>query len=117
MRVMDDDRGPRRGDDDRAPRRGFDDDRGPRRGMDEPRVPRRGADDDWGPRRGGDDDRGGRRGMDDSGPRRGDDARPWKPLGRPGVSPNGICLYFLAEGRLTNICAKGVITRNLIFLS
>ncbi|XP_050981764.1 eukaryotic translation initiation factor 3 subunit A isoform X2 [Labeo rohita] len=83
-RGMDDDRGPRRGDDDRGPRRGFDDDRGPRRGMDEPRGPRRGADDDWGPRRGGDDERGGRRGMDDSGPRRGDDARPWKPLGRPG---------------------------------
>ncbi|XP_072533485.1 eukaryotic translation initiation factor 3 subunit A isoform X2 [Salminus brasiliensis] len=84
-RGMDDDRGPRRGmDDDRGPRRGFDDDRGPRRGMDEPRAPRRGADDDWGPRRGGDDERGGRRGMDDSGPRRGDDAKPWKPAGRPG---------------------------------
>uniref|UniRef100_W5KCV9 Eukaryotic translation initiation factor 3 subunit A n=1 Tax=Astyanax mexicanus TaxID=7994 RepID=W5KCV9_ASTMX len=84
-RGFDDDRGPRRGmDDDRGPRRGFDDDRGPRRGMDEPRTPRRGADDDWGPRRGGDDDRGGRRGMDDSGPRRGEDARPWKPSGRPG---------------------------------
>ncbi|XP_026080022.1 eukaryotic translation initiation factor 3 subunit A-like isoform X2 [Carassius auratus] len=83
-RGMDDDHGPRRGDDDRGPRRGFDDDRGPRRGMDEPRGPRRGADDDWGPRRGGDDERGGRRGMDDSGPRRGDDPRPWKPLERPG---------------------------------
>uniref|UniRef100_A0A673K1W5 Eukaryotic translation initiation factor 3 subunit A n=1 Tax=Sinocyclocheilus rhinocerous TaxID=307959 RepID=A0A673K1W5_9TELE len=86
-RRGDDDRGPRRGmDDDRGPRRGFDDDRGPRRSMDEPRGPRRGADDDWGPRRGGDDERGGRRGMDDSGPRRGDDPKPWKPLGRPGVS-------------------------------
>uniref|UniRef100_A0A8C2PW80 Eukaryotic translation initiation factor 3 subunit A n=1 Tax=Cyprinus carpio TaxID=7962 RepID=A0A8C2PW80_CYPCA len=84
-RRADDDRGPRRGmDDDHGPRRGFDDDRGPRRGMDEPRGPRRGADDDWGPRRGGDDERGGRRGMDDSGPRRGDDPRPWKPLERPG---------------------------------
>lgn len=85
-RGLDDDRGPRRGmDDDRGPRRGFDDDRGPRRGMDEPRGPRRGADDDWGPRRGGEDDeRGGRRGMDDSGPRHGEDARPWKPSGRPG---------------------------------
>nr|XP_055026255.1 eukaryotic translation initiation factor 3 subunit A [Misgurnus anguillicaudatus] len=84
-RGFDDDRAPRRGfDDDRAPRRGFDDDRGPRRGMDEPRGPRRGADDDWGPRRGGDDERGGRRGMDESGPRRGDDLKPWKPLGRPG---------------------------------
>ncbi|XP_028982986.1 eukaryotic translation initiation factor 3 subunit A [Betta splendens] len=85
-RGGDDDRGPRRGfDDDRGPRRAFDDDRGPRRGMDDSRGPRRGADDDWGPRRGGgDDDRGGRRGMDD-GPRRGgDDAKPWKPLGRPG---------------------------------
>ncbi|XP_028279093.1 eukaryotic translation initiation factor 3 subunit A [Parambassis ranga] len=83
-RGGDDDRGPRRGfDDDRGPRRGFDEDRGPRRGMDDSRGPRRGADDDWGPRR-GDDDRGGRRGMDD-GPRRGgDDAKPWKPLGRPG---------------------------------
>ncbi|XP_056147789.1 eukaryotic translation initiation factor 3 subunit A [Lampris incognitus] len=81
----DEDRGPRRGfDDDRGPRRGFDDDRGPRRGMDDSRGPRRGVDDDWGPRRVGDDDRGGRRGMDD-GPRRGgDDATPWKPLGRPG---------------------------------
>uniref|UniRef100_A0A8C1S822 eIF3 p167 n=1 Tax=Cyprinus carpio TaxID=7962 RepID=A0A8C1S822_CYPCA len=86
-RRADDDRGPRRGmDDDHGPRRGFDDDRGPRRGMDEPRGPRRGADDDWGPRRGGDDERGGRRGMDDSGPRRGDDPRPWKPLERPGAS-------------------------------
>lgn len=86
-RGFDDDRGPRRGfDDDRGPRRGFDDDRGPRRGMDDSRGSRRGADDDWGPRRGGDDDRGGRRGMDD-GPRRGDDdAKPWKPLGRPGKS-------------------------------
>uniref|UniRef100_A0AAQ6A5N8 Eukaryotic translation initiation factor 3 subunit A n=1 Tax=Amphiprion ocellaris TaxID=80972 RepID=A0AAQ6A5N8_AMPOC len=96
-RGFDDDRGPRRGgdddrpmrrgfDDDRGPRRGFDDDRGPRRGMDDSRGPRRGADDDWGPRRGGDDDRGGRRGMDD-GPRHGgDDAKPWKPLGRPGKS-------------------------------
>ncbi|XP_051506806.1 eukaryotic translation initiation factor 3 subunit A-like isoform X2 [Myxocyprinus asiaticus] len=84
-RGFDGDRGPRRGfDDDRGPRRGFDDDRGPHRGMDEPRGPRRGADDDWGPRRGGDDERGSRRGMDESGPRRGDDARPWKPLGRPG---------------------------------
>uniref|UniRef100_A0A8C1DKH1 Eukaryotic translation initiation factor 3 subunit A n=2 Tax=Cyprinus carpio TaxID=7962 RepID=A0A8C1DKH1_CYPCA len=84
-RRADDDRGPRRGmDDDHGQRRGFDDDRGPRRGMDEPRGPRRGADDDWGPRRGGDDERGGRRGMDDSGPRRGDDPRPWKPLERPG---------------------------------
>uniref|UniRef100_A0A3B3CBV1 Eukaryotic translation initiation factor 3 subunit A n=1 Tax=Oryzias melastigma TaxID=30732 RepID=A0A3B3CBV1_ORYME len=84
-RGFDDDRGPRRGfDDDRGPRRGFDDDRGPRRGMDESRAPRRGADDDWGPRRGGDEERGSRRGMDD-GPRRGgDDAKPWKPLGRPG---------------------------------
>ncbi|XP_070833576.1 eukaryotic translation initiation factor 3 subunit A [Chaetodon trifascialis] len=84
-RGFDDDRGPRRGfDDDRGPRRGFDDDRGPRRGMDDFRGPRRGADDDWGSRRGGDDDRGGRRGMDD-GPRRGDDdAKPWKPLSRPG---------------------------------
>uniref|UniRef100_A0A7N8X2I4 Eukaryotic translation initiation factor 3 subunit A n=1 Tax=Mastacembelus armatus TaxID=205130 RepID=A0A7N8X2I4_9TELE len=92
-RVFDDDRGPRRSgdedrgprrvfDDDRGPRRGFDDDRGPRRGMDESRAPRRGADDDWGPRK-GDDDRGGRRGMED-GPRRGDDPKPWKPLGRPG---------------------------------
>uniref|UniRef100_A0A668VYI6 Eukaryotic translation initiation factor 3 subunit A n=1 Tax=Oreochromis aureus TaxID=47969 RepID=A0A668VYI6_OREAU len=83
-RGFDDDRGPRRGgDDDRGPRRGFDDDRGPRRGMDDSRGPRRGADDDWGPRK-GDDDRVGRRGMDD-GPRRGgDDAKPWKPLGRPG---------------------------------
>ncbi|XP_026080021.1 eukaryotic translation initiation factor 3 subunit A-like isoform X1 [Carassius auratus] len=88
-RGMDDDHGPRRGDDDRGPRRGFDDDRGPRRGMDEPRGPRRGADDDWGPRRGGDDERGGRRGMDDSGPRRGDDPRPWKPLERPGASSCG----------------------------
>ncbi|XP_041866391.1 eukaryotic translation initiation factor 3 subunit A [Melanotaenia boesemani] len=83
-RGADEDRGPRRGfDDDRGPRRGFDDDRGPRRGMDDSRGSRRGADDDWGPRRGGDDDRGGRRGLDD-GPRRGDDAKPWKPLGRPG---------------------------------
>ncbi|CAN9500088.1 unnamed protein product [Ophioblennius macclurei] len=82
-RGFDDDRGPRRGFEDRGSRRGFDDDRGPRRGMDDLRGPRRGADDDWGPRR-GDDDRGGRRGMDD-GPRRGmDDAKPWKPLGRPG---------------------------------
>ncbi|XP_030628916.1 eukaryotic translation initiation factor 3 subunit A [Chanos chanos] len=83
-RGGDDDRVPRRGmDEDRGPRRGFDDDRGPRRGMDDSRGPRRGADDDWG-RRGGDDEgRGGRRGMDD-GPRRGDDSRPWKPLGRPG---------------------------------
>lgn len=83
-RGGDDDRGPRRGfDEDRGPRRGFDDDRGPRRGMDDFRSSRRGADDDWGPRR-GDDERGGRRGMDD-GPRRGgDDAKPWKPLGRPG---------------------------------
>uniref|UniRef100_A0A8C1SB16 eIF3 p167 n=1 Tax=Cyprinus carpio TaxID=7962 RepID=A0A8C1SB16_CYPCA len=89
-RRADDDRGPRRGmDDDHGPRRGFDDDRGPRRGMDEPRGPRRGADDDWGPRRGGDDERGGRRGMDDSGPRRGDDPRPWKPLERPGASSCG----------------------------
>ncbi|TRY92234.1 hypothetical protein DNTS_024068 [Danionella cerebrum] len=83
-RRVDEDRGPRRMDEDRGPRRGFDDDRGPRRGTDDPRGPRRGTDDDWGPRRGGEDDRGGRRGMDDSGPRRGDDARPWKPLGRPG---------------------------------
>uniref|UniRef100_A0A672LJD1 Eukaryotic translation initiation factor 3 subunit A n=1 Tax=Sinocyclocheilus grahami TaxID=75366 RepID=A0A672LJD1_SINGR len=97
-RGMDDDRGPRRGDDDRGPRRGFDDDRGPRRGMDEPRGPRRGADDDWGPRRGGDDERGGRRGMDDSGPRHGDDSKPWKPLGRPGASSCGISVSFLAEG-------------------
>lgn len=83
-RGGDDDRGPRRGfDDDRGPRRGFDDDRGPRRGLDDLRAPRRGGDDDWGSRR-GDDERGGRRGMDD-GPRRGgDDAKPWKPLGRPG---------------------------------
>uniref|UniRef100_A0A673K231 Eukaryotic translation initiation factor 3 subunit A n=1 Tax=Sinocyclocheilus rhinocerous TaxID=307959 RepID=A0A673K231_9TELE len=98
-RRGDDDRGPRRGmDDDRGPRRGFDDDRGPRRSMDEPRGPRRGADDDWGPRRGGDDERGGRRGMDDSGPRRGDDPKPWKPLGRPGVSSDGSYISFLAEG-------------------
>ncbi|XP_019949185.1 eukaryotic translation initiation factor 3 subunit A [Paralichthys olivaceus] len=83
-RGFDDDRGPRRGfDDDRGPRRGFDDDRGSRRGMDDSRGPRRGADDDWGPRRGGDEDGGGRRGMDE-GPRRGDDLKPWKPLGRPG---------------------------------
>ncbi|XP_069001291.1 eukaryotic translation initiation factor 3 subunit A isoform X3 [Embiotoca jacksoni] len=83
-RGGDDDLGPRRGfDEDRGPRRAFDDDRGPRRGMDDSRAPRRGADDDWGPRRGGDDERGGRRGMDD-GPRRGDDGKPWKPLGRPG---------------------------------
>ncbi|XP_029377560.1 eukaryotic translation initiation factor 3 subunit A isoform X1 [Echeneis naucrates] len=82
-RGFDDDR-PRRGFDDDRPRRGFDDDRGPRRGMDDSRGSRRGADDDWGPRRGGEDDRGARRGMDD-GPRRGgDDAKPWKPLGRPG---------------------------------
>uniref|UniRef100_A0A671RTN9 Eukaryotic translation initiation factor 3 subunit A n=1 Tax=Sinocyclocheilus anshuiensis TaxID=1608454 RepID=A0A671RTN9_9TELE len=102
-RGMDDDRGPRRGDDDRGPRRGFDDDRGPRRGMDEPMGPRRGADDDWGPRRGGDDERGGRRGMDDSGPRHGDDPKPWKPLGRPGASSCGISVSFLAEGMLPNI--------------
>ncbi|XP_020501777.1 eukaryotic translation initiation factor 3 subunit A isoform X2 [Labrus bergylta] len=83
-RGFDEDRGPRRGfDEDRGPRRGFDEDRGPRRGMDDLRGPRRGADDDWGSRRGGDDDRGGRRGMDD-GPRRGEDLKPWKPLGRPG---------------------------------
>uniref|UniRef100_A0A8D3AQG8 Eukaryotic translation initiation factor 3 subunit A n=1 Tax=Scophthalmus maximus TaxID=52904 RepID=A0A8D3AQG8_SCOMX len=96
-RAFDDDRGPRRGfdddrgsrrgfDDDRGSRRGFDDDRGSRRGMDDTWGSRRGADDDWGPRRGGDDDRGGRRGMDD-GPRRRDDddeAKPWKPLSRPG---------------------------------
>uniref|UniRef100_A0A665TV24 Eukaryotic translation initiation factor 3 subunit A n=1 Tax=Echeneis naucrates TaxID=173247 RepID=A0A665TV24_ECHNA len=83
-RGFDDDR-PRRGFDDDRPRRGFDDDRGPRRGMDDSRGSRRGADDDWGPRRGGEDDRGARRGMDD-GPRRGgDDAKPWKPLGRPGT--------------------------------
>ncbi|KAI7805257.1 eukaryotic translation initiation factor 3 subunit A [Triplophysa rosa] len=81
-RGLDEDHGHRRGEDDHAPKRGFNDDRGPRRGMDEPRGPRRIADDDWGPRRGGDDERGGRRGMDDSGPRRGDDAKPWKPLGR-----------------------------------
>uniref|UniRef100_A0A8C1L6A9 Eukaryotic translation initiation factor 3 subunit A n=1 Tax=Cyprinus carpio TaxID=7962 RepID=A0A8C1L6A9_CYPCA len=98
-RRADDDRGPRRGmDDDHGQRRGFDDDRGPRRGMDEPRGPRRGADDDWGPRRGGDDERGGRRGMDDSGPRRGDDPRPWKPLERPGASSCGISFSFLTEG-------------------
>uniref|UniRef100_A0A8C1DMJ7 Eukaryotic translation initiation factor 3 subunit A n=2 Tax=Cyprinus carpio TaxID=7962 RepID=A0A8C1DMJ7_CYPCA len=97
-RRADDDRGPRRGmDDDHGQRRGFDDDRGPRRGMDEPRGPRRGADDDWGPRRGGDDERGGRRGMDDSGPRRGDDPRPWKPLERPGASSCGISFSFLTE--------------------
>uniref|UniRef100_A0A8C2J4T7 Eukaryotic translation initiation factor 3 subunit A n=1 Tax=Cyprinus carpio TaxID=7962 RepID=A0A8C2J4T7_CYPCA len=102
-RRADDDRGPRRGmDDDHGPRRGFDDDRGPRRGMDEPRGPRRGADDDWGPRRGGDDERGGRRGMDDSGPRRGDDPRPWKPLERPGASSCGISFSFLTEGMLPN---------------
>ncbi|XP_007566972.1 eukaryotic translation initiation factor 3 subunit A isoform X2 [Poecilia formosa] len=103
-RGFDDDRGPRRGfDDDRGPRRGFDDDRGPRRGFDDDRGPRRGFDDDRGPRRGFDDDRGPRRGLDDSrgsrrgadddwgprrdmddGPRRGEDAKPWKPLGRPG---------------------------------
>ncbi|KAI1894711.1 hypothetical protein AGOR_G00118560 [Albula goreensis] len=84
-RGFDDDRGPRRGfDDDRGPRRGFDDDRGPRRGFDDDRGPRRGFDDDRAPRRGGDDERGGRRGGDDQGPRRGDDAKPWKPLGRPG---------------------------------
>ncbi|KAM8739544.1 eukaryotic translation initiation factor 3 subunit A [Acanthopagrus schlegelii] len=84
-RGGDDDRGPRRGfDDDRGPRRGFDDDRGPRRNLEDLRGPRRAADDDWGSRR-GDDDRGGRRGMDDDRPRRGgDDAKPWKPLGRPG---------------------------------
>ncbi|XP_070772019.1 eukaryotic translation initiation factor 3 subunit A [Enoplosus armatus] len=85
-RGFDEDRGPRRGfDEDRGPRRGFDEDRGSRRGMDDSRGFRRGADDDWGPRRGGDDDRGGRRGMDD-GPHHGDDddAKPWKPLGRPG---------------------------------
>nr|XP_020457078.1 eukaryotic translation initiation factor 3 subunit A [Monopterus albus] len=84
---FDDDRGPRRGgfDDDRGPRRGgFDDDRGPRRGMDDSRGPRHGVDDDWGPRKGGDDERGGRRGMDDMPRRGGDDAKPWKPLGRPG---------------------------------
>ncbi|CAF91366.1 unnamed protein product, partial [Tetraodon nigroviridis] len=81
-RGGDEDRGGRRGfDDDRGPRRGFDDDRGPRRGMDDIRGPRRGADDDWGSRR--DEDRSGRRGMDD-GPRRGEDSKPWKPLGRPG---------------------------------
>ncbi|XP_029962267.1 eukaryotic translation initiation factor 3 subunit A [Salarias fasciatus] len=79
-RGLDDDRGPRRGFDDRGPRRGYDDDRGPRRGMDDIRGSRRGADDDWGPRR-GDDDRGGRSRMDDRGM---DDAKPWKPLGRPG---------------------------------
>uniref|UniRef100_A0A8C1DN58 Eukaryotic translation initiation factor 3 subunit A n=2 Tax=Cyprinus carpio TaxID=7962 RepID=A0A8C1DN58_CYPCA len=102
-RRADDDRGPRRGmDDDHGQRRGFDDDRGPRRGMDEPRGPRRGADDDWGPRRGGDDERGGRRGMDDSGPRRGDDPRPWKPLERPGASSCGISFSFLTEGMLPN---------------
>uniref|UniRef100_A0A673K247 Eukaryotic translation initiation factor 3 subunit A n=1 Tax=Sinocyclocheilus rhinocerous TaxID=307959 RepID=A0A673K247_9TELE len=107
-RRGDDDRGPRRGmDDDRGPRRGFDDDRGPRRSMDEPRGPRRGADDDWGPRRGGDDERGGRRGMDDSGPRRGDDPKPWKPLGRPGVSSDGSYISFLAEGMLTTyVCGS-----------
>uniref|UniRef100_A0A672GUY2 Eukaryotic translation initiation factor 3 subunit A n=1 Tax=Salarias fasciatus TaxID=181472 RepID=A0A672GUY2_SALFA len=81
-RGLDDDRGPRRGFDDRGPRRGYDDDRGPRRGMDDIRGSRRGADDDWGPRR-GDDDRGGRSRMDDRGM---DDAKPWKPLGRPGKS-------------------------------
>lgn len=52
--------------------------------MDDIRGPRRGADDDWGSRR--DDDRVGRRGMED-GPRRGEDAKPWKPLGRPGEAP------------------------------
>uniref|UniRef100_A0A3Q2FI11 Eukaryotic translation initiation factor 3 subunit A n=1 Tax=Cyprinodon variegatus TaxID=28743 RepID=A0A3Q2FI11_CYPVA len=88
-RAFDDDRGPRRAfDDDRGPRRGFDDDRGPRRGFDrgfdDDRAPRRGFDDDRGPRRGFDDDRGPRRGDMDDGPRRGDDAKPWKPLGRPG---------------------------------
>ncbi|XP_015235746.1 PREDICTED: eukaryotic translation initiation factor 3 subunit A [Cyprinodon variegatus] len=87
-RGFDDDRGPRRGfdrgfDDDRAPRRGFDDDRGPRRGFDDDRGPRRGLDESRGSRRGADDDWGPRRDMDD-GPRRGDDAKPWKPLGRPG---------------------------------
>ncbi|XP_068183345.1 eukaryotic translation initiation factor 3 subunit A [Antennarius striatus] len=83
-RAFDDDRPPRRAfDDDRPARRGFDDDRPARRGFDDDRPPRRGFDDDRPPRR-GDDDRGGRRGMDD-GPRRGgDDAKPWKPLGRPG---------------------------------
>ncbi|KAJ8248160.1 hypothetical protein GJAV_G00238970 [Gymnothorax javanicus] len=78
-RGFDDDRGPRRIDDDRPLRRGGDDDRG----FDDDRGPRRGFDDDRGPRRGGDDDRPGRRG-DDQGLRRGDDARPWKPQGRPG---------------------------------
>uniref|UniRef100_A0A3Q2TK65 Eukaryotic translation initiation factor 3 subunit A n=1 Tax=Fundulus heteroclitus TaxID=8078 RepID=A0A3Q2TK65_FUNHE len=71
-RAFDDDR-PRRAFDDDRPRRAFDDDRGPRRGLDDSRGSRRGADDDWGPRRD----------MDD-GPRRGDDLKPWKPLGRPG---------------------------------
>ncbi|KAJ8412800.1 hypothetical protein AAFF_G00117510 [Aldrovandia affinis] len=89
-RAFDDDRGPRRGfDEDRAPRRAFDEDRGPRRGFDEDRGPRRAFDDDRGPRRGfddgprrgGDDERGGRRGGDDGPPQ--DDAKPWKPLGRP----------------------------------
>ncbi|XP_064172765.1 eukaryotic translation initiation factor 3 subunit A isoform X3 [Anguilla rostrata] len=94
-RAFDDDRGPRRGfdedraprrgfDDDRGPRRAFDDDRGPRRGFDEDRAPRRAFDEDRGPRRAFDDDRGPRRGGDDQGPRRGEDAKPWKPLGRPG---------------------------------
>ncbi|XP_076830245.1 eukaryotic translation initiation factor 3 subunit A [Brachyhypopomus gauderio] len=84
-RGLDEERGPRRGlDEERGPRRGLDEERGSRRGLDEPRGPRRGADEDWGPRRGGDEERGGRRGMDDSGPRHGDDAKPWKPLGRPG---------------------------------
>ncbi|XP_061766767.1 eukaryotic translation initiation factor 3 subunit A [Nerophis ophidion] len=99
-RGMDDDRPPRRGmDDDRPPRRGMDDDRPPRRGMDDDRPPRRGMDDDWHSRRGMDDSRGPRR-DDDWGPRRGDDdrsgrrddgprrgvdeAKPWKPLSRPG---------------------------------
>ncbi|XP_064172766.1 eukaryotic translation initiation factor 3 subunit A isoform X4 [Anguilla rostrata] len=91
-RAFDDDRGPRRGfdedraprrgfDDDRGPRRAFDDDRGPRRGFDEDRAPRRAFDEDRGPRRAFDDDRGPRRGGDDQGPRRGEDAKPWKPLG------------------------------------
>ncbi|KAK5853682.1 hypothetical protein PBY51_014815 [Eleginops maclovinus] len=84
-RGFDDERGPRRAfDEDRAPRRGFDDDRGGRRGFDDDRGSRRGVDDTWGPRRGGDDEeRGGRRGFDDA-PRRGEDGKAWKPLGRPG---------------------------------
>ncbi|XP_048862801.1 eukaryotic translation initiation factor 3 subunit A [Brienomyrus brachyistius] len=84
-RGFDEDRGSRRGlDEDRGPRRALDDDRGHRRGLDEDRGPRRGFDDDRGPRRGMDEMRGPRRGADDEGSCHGDDARPWKPLSRPG---------------------------------